>query len=101
MVEKHFYERTADGKCAVLFLPNNDNIVREARQNFVMVYLYDMKDSNIKCWFCVKKDCLPDGERVELGVHEIMLGRVVGKCGSNAKKISRALGRKFVTFYKV
>lgn len=101
MVENYFAERTADGKCAVLFLPADDELIRKARENFVLVFLYEAENNNTKCWFCVRKSAIPEEGKIELGVYERMFGRVVGKGGSNAKKISRALGRRLVTFYRV
>ncbi len=99
--EKYFEERTVDGLCAVIFWSTKVEFDEHTKAKYILVYLYDAPFSKTKCWFCIRKDKIPEKGKVVFKVPECMIGRVVGRGGMNIKKIAKDIGGRYVTVQKV
>lgn len=99
--EKYFDERTVDGVCAVVFWPAKVDFDEQTKEKYIFVYLYDAPFGNTICWFCIKRAAVPPRGKVIFTVPERMMGRVIGRGGSNIKKIGKHLGGRYVTVQKV
>ena len=94
--EESFNERTVDGVCAVVFWPQSSQFDEQTKEDYIRIHLHDTLDGNASCWFCVKKNSIPCDFRVVFKVPRHMVSRVIGRKGTNAKKIAKALGGKHI-----